>query len=294
MSSEPSGGASVSMKVPDRDAFAETSDPTAYVSRNATDSVLSDLEDWAANNAEGSTVAALIGPPGLGKTFLLKVLEARLNQSSKSEQRSTRTLYLPYAGLSPTELTAWVYGLLGRAQPSPKGSEVEQAVGESGPILGSLLGLSPREDDPFYLLIDDADSMPTQTLRAFLAELPHRSSTLRLLLVMNDDSRASRLLAGFESLSPEVVRLKSPMTEGETRDYVSTRLAWAGAAPSIIERLDSEMSHRIFALSAGIPRTVHRIASSLFAEGEAAIPGDLDTKQRRENWMGQPFDDELF
>lgn len=264
-------------------AFTETSDPSAYVPRNDTESVLSSLEAWAAGDRSGTTVGALVGPPGLGKTILLRVFESRNVHNS---------LYLPYAGLAPTELIAWIYGLLGR---SPRGGpEPSQATNPSGQQLDALLDLAATSGDPFFLLIDDADSMPAELLRAFVNELPLERSTLRILMALNEDAKASRLLAGFDSLHPSTVRLQSPMNESETAHYLAARMAWAGSPPTEISRVDSEMARRVFALSGGVPQTVHRIAHSLLSGDEVAIPGDLDAKQRREDWMGRPFEDDPF
>jgi hypothetical protein len=266
-----------------RRAFAETSDPSAYVPREAVESVLLRLGSWASSDGEGSTMAVLVGPPGLGKTFLLRVFETR------SERES---LYLPYAGLPPTELVDWIYGLLGRSPAA--GAQAEEPSADSRRVLAPLFDLAPTSDQPFFLLIDDADSMPEETLRAFVNELPRERSTLRILMVMNEDAKASRLLAGFDSLRPCVTRLRSPMSENETGNYLVGRLSWAGAPPVEIARVDSEMTRRIFALSGGVPRMVHRIAHSHFVGEEDAVPGALDAKQRREDWMGRPFEDDPF
>ena len=264
-----------------RRAFAETADPEAYIPRDATESVISSLEAWAADDREGSTVAALVGPPGLGKTLLLRVFEARNERQS---------LYLPYAGLPPTELIDWVYGLLSRS-PSAE-FEREVLLGQPTRVLDPLFALAPSSDEPFFLLIDDADSMPEETLRVMIDELPRKRSTLRILMAMNEDAKASRLLAGFDSLRPRTVRLQRPMSEGETGDYLLGRLSWAGAPGVELGRLDSAQTRRIFALSAGVPQMVHRIAYSFFADDRGTVPGDLDAKQRRENWMGRPFEDD--
>ena len=283
MSTEPPAVSVLWRQESGRRAFTETSDPSAYVPRESTESVLSNLEAWAADDGEGTSLSALVGPPGLGKTFLLRVFESRNERNS---------LYLPYAGLPPTELIAWIYGLLGRSPMTA--SEPGQTSGDSSRVLDPLLNLAATSSDRFFLLIDDADSMPAETHRMFVDELPRERSPLRILMAMNDDAKASRLLAGFDSLRPRITRLQSPMNESETAQYLAARLAWADAPPIEIARLDSELTRRIFALSAGVPQTVHRIAHALFAGDEAAIPGDLDAKQRREDWMGRPFEDDPF
>jgi hypothetical protein len=170
--------------------------------------------------------------------------------------------------------------------------EAQEAARSDGVLLKALLELAPSPDVPFFLLIDDADSMPTETQLAFASEMPLEHSSLRVLLAMNDDGKASRMLAGLDTLSPRIVRLQAPMNEHETDHYVAARLQWAGADPALIETLDSEVKRRFFALSGGNPQALHRIAGPHFDTEGARPPRALDEKQRREDWMGRPFEDE--
>ena len=88
------------------DPFALTCAPRCYVARPACEAALASLE--AALCA--GRMCALSGPPGIGKTQLLRVLEARL-------AGRLRSVYVPYGALEPADFFRLVLGLMGRATP---------------------------------------------------------------------------------------------------------------------------------------------------------------------------------
>ena len=229
-------------------------------------------------------MGAILGTPGLGKTMVLRVVEAR-----RARADGPGALYLPYAGLTITDLAHWVYGLLGRTPPEVEGPDS---------ALAALLGLG---DGPaassFVLLIDDADSMPEETLRALANGLAARGSSLRLLLALNPDSRAARTMAALHALSPVEFSVRARLSVEEVGEYLAARMAWAGVPPVERARLDADRVHRLHSLSGGIPRALHTLAAASF---DAAARGDtdeataaLDEKRRREDWMGRPIEDDL-
>jgi hypothetical protein len=112
-------------------------------------------------------------------------------------------------------------------------------------------------------------------------------------MALNDDAKASRLLAALDPLVPRLVTLQDPMNEKETGLYLRARMHWAGIEATEIARFDSELVARIHALSAGVPRRVHAIAASCFESGSTGLPRELDEKARRENWMGRPIEDDF-
>jgi type II secretory pathway predicted ATPase ExeA len=273
---------------PGQRAFSETADPTAYVPRAETERVLSSLQDWSRDDTETSaTLAALIAPPGFGKTFLLRLLESRAELRSATDGSERRALYLPYAGLLPQDLAEWVHGLLGRPMPPLDSEDPAKAA------LGALVSGVGQADRPFFLLLDDADSMPEETIRALLGTLPRARSPLRILMALNEDARSSRQLAAFDAFGTIEVRLDEPMSEEETAAYVRARLSWAGLEAEMSDALDTPTLRRIHALSGGVPRQVHRVAESIFDPASTGRPSDLEAKLRREDWMGRPIEDDL-
>jgi hypothetical protein len=112
---------------------------------------------------EGRRPAALVGPPGLGKTLLLHLVGQRLGAR-------LRSVYLPYAALPLDELCAWALSLLG--------------FSHSNDTIGDLIQTARRHYEGgsgLLLLIDDASSMPLPTARK-LGDWSRRRRALRLLV----------------------------------------------------------------------------------------------------------------
>jgi len=266
-----------------RRAFSEAVDPAGYVPRAATEGLLAELLEFIGREGSGSTIAACVAPPGSGKTQWLRVLEARLAVG----ERERRALYLPYGALSIVELCDWVHGLLGR----PRRGDALSAEAEAD-ALKALCELGVGPERPFVLLIDDADSMPPATVRAFAAGLARERSALRLVLALTDDSRATRLLAALDRLRPFESRLAAPLDAEETEAYLRARLARAGLDPALLDDLDAVTVARIHALSGGIPRRIHRVVSALLEPERAALARALALHPRTDAWLGLPLDDD--
>lgn len=284
-----------------RRAFSETVDPDGHVPRSATESTLDTLTGWCRSEGIGSTVAAIVAPPGIGKTHLLRVLEARgLREAAARDPGSSsgevqasgvagarrRSLYLPYAALALPDLCRWVHGLLGVVRPS--GTAAADADDDAMQALGAL-GDGPSR--PFFLLIDDADSMPNETLRSLVRGLARERSPLRLVLALSDDSRATRMLAGLDSLRPLELPFHEPLDETETAAYLRARITRAGLGPEILDGLDRLTVTRIRALSGGVPRRIHRVVMALLEPERAALARALAMTSRTDAWLGQPIDD---
>ena len=154
--------------------------------------------------------------------------------------------------------------------------------------LGALAG---GPDRPFRLLIDDADSMPSTTLRALVQGLARERSPLRLVLALSDDSRATRMLAALDSLRPLELPFRDPLDEAETEVYLRARLTRGGLGPEILEGLDRVTVARIRALSGGIPRRIHRVVMALLEPERAALARALAMSSRTDAWLGQPIED---
>lgn len=277
-------------------AFGETVDPSSHVPRARTEAILDALVDWCGREGPGSTVAALVAPPGFGKTHLLRVLEARLR--ARDPQRAAgcavaSTLYLPYAAVSLVELASWIEGLRsGPRAPGARPPSKGPATSESE-ALTWLKQVGASERGSLALLIDDADSMPETTLRALVQGLPSEDSPIRLVLALTDDSRAARMLAACDRLAPFEQILREPLDEPETEAYLRARLAQAKLDVDLLDGLDAATLRRIHALSGGVPRRIHRIVLALLEPDRAALARALAPHHRVEDWLGQPLLDPL-
>ncbi len=277
-----------------RRAFSETADPSAHVPRPATEAALESLLRWCRSDGIGSTVAALIAPPGFGKTHLLRVLEARLAESHDKAapldrnrpHPACRALYLPYAALSLADLCDWVHGLLGLDRPAKS-----SAATADEHALKALARLTDAAQRPFHLLIDDADSMPSTTLRTLAQGLESEGSPLRLVLALSDDSRSTRLLAAFDSLHPFELPYRSALDESETEAYLRARLGRAGLGVEVLDGLDPLTVARIRALSGGVPRRIHRVVGALVEPERAALARALSGYPRTDAWLGRPMEE---
>jgi len=227
------------------DPFGLTADPEGYVPRDATEQV---LEALVKTLREGRRPAALVGPPGLGKTLLLHLVGQRLDDR-------LRSVYLPYAALPLDELCAWALSRLGFSQSDDTIGDLIQTASH---LLARGSGL--------LLLIDDVSAMPLPTARKLGDLVAASRGALRLLVAAAEGPSTSRMLAATGA-NVHLVRLLEPMTEEETQRYVAARLARARIPAEIAARFDAPTLQSIHRLSAGIPRRVHSVASAVLRGG---------------------------
>lgn len=300
-----------------RAAFSETCDPAAYVPRAATETALAHVDAWEDMLGAGPGLAALVGSPGIGKTFLLRRIERERAGAAEdvgftsiaalargAPQSASWAIYLPYAGLAPRDLCLWVYGLVNRRIEADR-------VGDARGAFDGLAALGSGARGPLLLLIDDADSMPPESVAMLVEGLDAARVPLRVLLALDDEPRGEALLASLGPASPTLVELGARMTPDETADYVRGRMRWAGFPEVEVRGLSARTLERIHAGSAGVPRRVHRVAAALLAETQVragADPGpeawggargggdaapDAHDPARPESWMGKPIDDDF-
>jgi type II secretory pathway predicted ATPase ExeA len=235
--------------------FEVTSDPTAYVPRSATQELLASAESALRKGARSILVT---GPPGLGKTLLLRVLERRLRSGYKP-------VAISYTALLPDQLCRWILNLLGEPVTEyPKAALLE---------LARRLSASKRD---LVLLLDDAGSIPTATVQ-HLAELADATNrAVRLVLFAVEDGRVAGLLGALGS-DAVTLHFREPMSEAETIEYIYARLARARAPTGLVECFDPGTVARLHAESEGIPRELHRLAAEVAREGESEIAAQVPT-----------------
>jgi type II secretory pathway predicted ATPase ExeA len=243
------------------DPFAPTCDPKRYVPRPACEAALAELERFVRDGR----VAALSGPPGIGKTLLLRVLQTRL-------AGSLHGVYLPYGALEFPELCRLALGLLGhRVAPE---EDAEQAFLE-------VVRTAAARGQPLLLLLDDANAVPVHSLRRLVTLTTCLGGALRLLAVTVDDPRMARVLA---ALGRDVghVRFTEPMNAAETERYVAERLG--GTADPAQASLALERIEWLHRESGGVPRRLHRLAAWLLHPSGSA-PDTTRHAPDRKDWL---------
>jgi hypothetical protein len=241
-------------------AFGETANPEDYVARPACERILRAIDRIVFKEAQP---VALIAPPGMGKSLLLRVFARRRSGRATA-------IELLYGSMSFDELSEWILQLLGE----PVGDD---PTGELERMLGA------RE---LLLTIDDASSLPEDTAQR-LGELARLvAPRLRIAFAAMDSRAASSVFAAFgEPL--QRVHLLQPMDIRETRRYMLRRLAACGAGSELTGRLTRGMTARELRLSRGVPRRVHNVAE------HALLPVTQDPSDQKsdEEWLGAPLEE---
>ncbi len=216
-----------------QDPFAATSDPSLYVPRQATERALEALADAVWHQGG---IAALLGPPGVGKSLLLRVLARRAEDA-------LHCIHVPVPTLDPEGITLWVASRL------PGGRRLG----------GSETLLEVARERPLLLLVEDAELLPADSARA-IAEL-HRASAgaIRAVLAVNAEALPANLSEAFD---PEIVQvsLDEAMDRDEAVEYVTRRLAAAGVPQSVAERFDPAAVANLHDVSGGNPARFNVVA----------------------------------
>jgi type II secretory pathway predicted ATPase ExeA len=228
---------------PRLDPFPDAPDPALYVSREATDLALARLIECV---LRPERPAALLAPPGFGKTLLLHTLTPLVPGLS--------CVYVPNPVLTPAELCAWSLGQLG----SPTFSDPIQ-------VLAAYAGHLAQEGGALLWLLDDAHRLPGATARWLGHALARSRGTLRLAAAALDGEEHTKVL---DALGPlvRIEALARPMSADETRRYVETRLGRSGLAAEARTRCDDGTLQQIHAAAGGVPREVSAAVSALLAD----------------------------
>ncbi len=212
--------------------FRLTTSAAAYVPRADTERALDRMRRWAL--ASKSAVLVLSGPPGIGKTLLLKVFAARLDV-----RRSC--VYIPYADLSVRGLSQWALQALGK----PTGNDAATALAREAES-------HRRQDAELLLLIDDARRLPAETLRTLAQWTRAEGPGLRVVLVAGERGTETALLETFGSGAVHVA-LEALLTPVEAATLVRAELSRAGAGPEIQAHFDAATLASLYEASEGVP-----------------------------------------
>ena len=230
------------------DPFGPSANPSAYVACEASERARAILE----RSLDQGRVAAVMGPPGHGKTLLLRLLGGR-------EQDRARVAHVPFPTLEPDELFALALFELGVSRPGPPRDVLAAVTRELAPRGGVVI------------LVDDANAMPEACASALAALYHELGGALRIALAAVQGPAAQRVFRAFGS-EIDVVLLAGGMSGREARRYVETRLAYGGARPELIAAFDEATIDALHRASQGVPRRLNQAAEDVVRR---AIRGSL-------------------
>lgn len=231
---------------PGGDPFAPTANPFAYVPRVATEYALERLADLIRARADAVTLS---GPCGAGKTLLLHILSRRLDGDFHA-------LYIPYPKLAPQELCAWLLAALG----APPSSDPEGALHERM-ACDMAIGFPP-----LLFMIDDAASMPADTLACLYGLQEDSVGFLRILFVRSELDRLDAFAR--DGVRPPEIALEGRMDPIEMAHYVQAHLERNPVDASLRSRLEASIPD-LHAMTDGNPARVHSAMTRILC---SAVP----------------------
>jgi len=221
------------------DPFGPSANPSVYVACEASERARKALE----RSLDAGRVAAVVGPPGHGKTLLLRLLGGR-------EEERARVAYVPFCTLEVDELFALALNALGVSRPGPPRDV----------LLGLARELAPRGG--VVILVDDANALSDACATALSVLYSDAQGALRIGLAAVSGRDAQRVFRAFGS-AIDVVQLADGMSGREARRYVETRLAYGGARPELVAAFDEDTIAALHHASQGVPRRLNQVAQDV-------------------------------
>jgi len=248
------------------DPFGPAANPRAYVPFAATENALRAIDDAL----DAGRVAALVGPPGLGKSLLL-------HRVALKEQR-LQALYIPYCTLTLAEMCSFALGLLDWSG----GPDPVVAIAQHARALG-------EQKSGLLLLVDDAGVMPLETAVGLENLLKLAAGALHIALAAGESEDTRRVFAAFMP-NLEEIRLDSGMNEEEVERYVEARLTSASADAELRSAFGRETIDALYRASEGVPRRLNLAAQAIVRRvlgermpslGDRAAPAPGDPESAR-------------
>ncbi len=246
---------------PHLNLFVASDDTRRYLARPATEQALATLEQRIVEDHADTTL--LVGPPGIGKSMLLRVLAQRL-------RRTLRTVTLGAGDIDAPTLCAFALAQL-RIEAS---NDPEQAV-------LMLAAAWSAKRSALVIAIDAAEQLPLTTAGRLGALAMTAGGGLRIVAAAVEP--ATELARAF-GCQQEAVALRTPMSLHETQAHLRAALADGQAPPDVRALFTGIAVAQMFRDSHGVPSDVNALAAERLA---AAVAGGAVAEPGRAAW-GHP------
>jgi general secretion pathway protein A len=260
----------------ERNPFGETPDPEFFHASLTHENALGALNSCV---LQGRGFALMTGEVGMGKTLTSRIFLTAL-------EGACNTALILYPRLSETELLQTIceefeIAGVGGAKRTTKGYL---------DLLNAFLLEGAAAGRSSILVIDEAQSMPAETLEAIrlLSNLETRTEKLlQIVMIAQPEIRETLARPELRQLRQRIsvdVNLE-PMSAREVERYVKSRLETAGGGNFV--RFDAGAIALVHRLSGGIPRRINQICEALIEGASKSRIRLIDARfARRELGLG--------